>query len=439
MVARPRKVLVVDDDPQVAEDHAGILRAIGYPASTQTVPENVEPQLHRNPDIDLVLLDIRMPGMNGIELLHRIKLRRPDVGVVMATVLNDVEHAVKAIKGGAYNYLLKPLRKDQVERVLGSYFSNQPESVIQDARFRPFITGCDAFKEIFRRLKAFAEADVPVLVLGETGTGKEVVAQLIHALSRRGESRFLPVSVAALPESLFESELFGHARGSFTGAAQDRAGYFEEAGEGTLFLDEIGELALEQQSKLLRILQSKTFSRVGETEIRETRARLVLATNRDLAKEVREGRFREDLYYRIANYCVVLPPLRERGDDVVLLARYFVQKYASQFGREIEGLSPEALDRLRRHPFPGNVRELEGVISAAVLLEQSRQVQAASLPETLPGGDDESPLERSRCRTILKVLAECQGNQTRAAEKLGIARQTLNYLLKKYRELGWMR
>ncbi|MBV8880324.1 MAG: sigma-54-dependent Fis family transcriptional regulator [Planctomycetaceae bacterium] len=436
---RPRSVLVVDDDRAVAESHAHILEGIGYRSVTQTVPEDVEPHLTRHRDVDLVLLDIRMPGINGIDLLQRIKLRRPDVGVVMATVVNDVEQAVRAIKAGAYNYLLKPLQRHDVERVLTSYFSNQPQGITEDARFKPFVTQHQAFAPLFRKVLAYAEADVPILILGETGTGKELIAQLVHSLSRRSQERFLAVNMAAIPAHLFESELFGHCRGAFTGATQDRSGYFDEAGTGTIFLDEIGELELDRQKKLLRVLETRKYSRVGETAERELTARIVIATNRDLKKEVQEQRFREDLYYRIINYCISLPALRERPGDVELLAHYFIRKYSSQFGRVVQGVSPEALELLSGYSFPGNVRELEGIISAALLLEDSGSLQSGNLPQHLSrprdaGGD----LEHARCQAVMKAMAECQGNQTRAAAKLGIARQTLNYLLKDYRERGWI-
>jgi two-component system response regulator AtoC len=438
-MTRSPAVLVVDDDPQVAEEHARLLRGLGFTARTQSAPEQVEPLLHREPDLDLVLLDIRMPGLNGLDLLQRIKLRRPDLGVVMATVLNDVEHAVRAIKAGAYNYLLKPLQADQVARVLGSYFSNQPAALTDDPRFRPFITAHPAFREIFRRVKVFAETDLPVLLLGETGTGKELLARMIHALSPRAEGRFLTAGVAAIPTTLFESEMFGHAKGAFTGALADRAGYFESASGGTLFLDEIGDLGLEQQSRLLRVLQEKRVTRVGETDERVADARVVLATHRDLTEEVRQGRFREDLYYRISNYTVSLPPLRERGADVAVLANYFARKYASQFGRPVTGFCDEALALLRAYPFPGNVRELEGIVNAAVLLESGETLGPESLPEKVRSAPrPENELEKVRCQTVRRVLAECDGNQTRAAEKLGIARQTLNVLLKTYRERGWI-
>jgi two-component system response regulator AtoC len=432
-------VLVVDDDKAVASSHAELLQAIGYRTLTQTIPEDVEPYLARQPNVDLVLLDIQMPGINGMDLLHRIKLRRPDIGVVMATVINDVEHAVRAIKDGAYNYLLKPLQRNDVERVLHSYFSNQPKGISEDPRFRAFVTQDAGLADIFRRVKAFAEADVPVLVQGETGTGKELIAQLIHACSRHSHGRFVAVNLAALSTDLFESELFGHCRGAFTGALTDRSGYFDEAGNGTIFLDEIGELHPELQKKLLRVLQTRRYCRVGETAERDLIARVVIATNRDLKKEVAEGRFREDLYYRIVNYSVTLPPLRERRGDVEVLAQYFVRKYGSQFGRPVDGITPDALTLLRRYSFPGNVRELEGMISAAILLETTGQLQADSLPQHLASVEEPSTdLERARCNTIMKVMAQVDGNQTRASEKLGIARQTLNYLLKDYRARGWI-
>jgi DNA-binding NtrC family response regulator len=432
-------VLVVDDDREVAESHARMLQGFGCTSLIESVPEKVEPRLALPEPVDLVLLDIQMPGMNGLDLLQRLRVRRPDVGVIMATVMNDLESAVKAIKGGAYNYLLKPIQPGKLQRVIESYFSNQPSRLDEDACFRPFVTAHPNFQDIFHRMKSFAQSDVHVLISGETGTGKELVAQIIHSLSPRRDESFRVVNLAALSPTLFESELFGHVRGSFTGAMGDRAGHLEEAGRGTLLLDEIGELSLDHQTKLLRVLQNRTFSRVGESIERPLEARLLLATNSDLRRQLKAGRFREDLYYRISSHSVELPPLRDRRNDIELLARYFLRKYATQFDRPILGFSDEALAILSRYPFPGNVRELEGIVSAAVLLEQGDVVQAASLPRHCRVSDDEaSDLEKARYRTIVGVLAECDGNQTRAAAKLGIARQTLNQLLKDYRARGWI-
>lgn len=436
MVTRSRNtILIVDDEPAVVETHAMLVKDLGYRAMTQTDPEQVESDLKKHPAIGAVLLDIRMPGMGGMELLHRIKLRRPHMGVVMATVVNDIEHAVNSIKQGAYNYLLKPLQEERLKDVLQSYFSNQPKALFKDPRFASFITNNTLFESIFRNVKAYAEADVPVLIQGETGTGKELIANIIHSLSPRSLGPFAAVNVPALSAQLFESELFGYRRGAFTGAIQDHAGYFEEAGDGTLFLDEIGELDLDQQKKLLRVLQTRRFTRVGETKEREFRGRIVLATNRDLREDIKAQIFRDDLYYRLSSHCIDLPPLRQRGEDLDVLMTYFLRKYCSQFGRVIEGFDPEALKLLKQYSFPGNVRELEGLISSAVLLEQSPYIRPETLPSHIayPPEPDGEDLESVRYRTIMKVMSECRGNQTRAAEKLGVSRGYLNRFLREYR------
>ncbi len=431
------QILAVDDDLEVAKSHSEMLSRMGYRCSFQVDPERVEADLEAQPGVELVLLDLRMPRLGGMDLLRRIRLRRPQVGVVMATVVNDIDEAVRAIRAGAYNYLLKPLQPERLQRVLSSYFDNRPRRLIDDPRFASYLTGHPAFEAIFRRVKAFAEADVPVLIQGETGTGKELIAGLVHALSPRRKERFTAVNVAALTPSLFESELFGHRRGAFTGATEDHAGYFEQAGGGTLFLDEIGELGADQQKKLLRVIETRKYCRIGETTERVLSARFVLATNRDLQAAHGDQAFRTDLYYRLAAHVVHLPPLRERGDDVDLLAGYFLRKYCSQYGRSIDGFDPEAKRRLRDHPFPGNIRELEGIVSSAVLLETTEWITPVVLPAMLrevhPAGGD---LESTRRRAVMAALAECDGNHTRAARKLGIARSTLLTLLKKYREGG---
>ncbi|MEK7866664.1 MAG: sigma-54 dependent transcriptional regulator [Planctomycetota bacterium] len=422
-----RVILVVDDEEAVADSHAHLVRDTGADALVETRPERVESLLADHPEIDVVLLDIRMEGIDGLSLLRTIKLRRPDLGVVMATVVNDIESAVRAIKAGAYNYLLKPLQPERLDRILDSYFSNRPKGVCDDPRFAPFLTGCPSFVPLFERIRSFAETDVTVLLQGETGTGKEIVSRLIHTISPRSAEPFVAVNMAGFTPHLIESELFGHRRGAFTGAVSDHAGYFEAVGGGTLFLDEIGELGLDCQAKLLRVLQSRKMSRVGETTERETSARVVLATNRDLRREVEARKFRDDLYYRISSHLVELPPLRERAGDVELLAGYFLRKYASQYGRTIYGFHPEAMQAITGHPFPGNVRELEGIVSAAVLIERGPAISLASLPAHMLGADgSHRDLEAVKRQTILSVLAECNGNQTRAAEKLGVSRGTLN-------------
>ncbi len=317
-------ILAVDDDLEVAKAHTEMISRMGYRSLFQVDPERVESDLESRPDVDLVLLDLRMPRLGGMDLLRRIRLRRPQTGVVMATGVNDLEEAIRAIKEGAYNYLLKPLQPERLERVLASYFDNRPRRLIDDPRFASYLTGHPAFEGIFRRVKAFAEADVTVMIQGETGTGKELIAGLIHALSPRLAGRFTAVNVAALSPALFESELFGHRKGAFTGAIEEHTGYFEQAGDGTLFLDEIGELGADQQKKLLRVIETRKFCRIGETIERPLKARLVLATNRDLQAASGDQAFRSDPYYRLAGPVVVLPPLRERGDDIDLLDCYFL-------------------------------------------------------------------------------------------------------------------
>jgi DNA-binding NtrC family response regulator len=438
MLTQSLRVLVVDDDRGVAESHASLLRELSYEPVVQVDPLGVEQMLVQDGAIELVLLDIRMPTLCGLELLRRVKLRRPHVGVVMATVVNDIEHAVTAIKSGAYNYLLKPLAAERLKAVVESWMSNRPARLVDDPRFAALVTASRRMEPVFHAIRVFAEADVTTLIEGETGTGKELVAELLHSLSRRAGSRFIALNVAAISPSLFEAELFGHRRGAFTGASGDHPGFFDAAADGTLFLDEIGELGDEQQTKLLRVLQSRRYCRVGETIERDLRARVVLATNRDLRAEVQDGRFRADLFYRLSGHTVHLPALRDREGDVKVLSEYFRHKYNSQFGRAVEGFEPEAQLALERYPFPGNVRELESLVSGAVLLEQSARVRPGTLPPHVrladtSGGED---MDAVKLRAIREALNSCNGNQTRAAQKLGLSRGHLNRLLKQYRDKG---
>lgn len=437
MASQGHLVLAVDDDPAVAEAHAHLLESVGAFSLTETNPDRVEGRLDERRDIEMVLLDLRMPSLTGLEVLERVWVRRPEVGVVIATVVNDIEVAVRAIKLGAYNYLLKPIRPEPLCQVLDSYFANRPRRLAEDPRFASFITGCAAFEHVFRRIQSFAEEDVTVLLQGETGTGKEIVAHIIHSMSARNRGPFIPVNLAGLSTDLLGSELFGHCKGAFTGAARDHAGYFEAASGGTIFLDEVGELGLDQQAKLLRILQTRRYCRVGETCERESTARIVLATNRTLCEDVKRGRFRQDLFFRLSAYVVSLPPLRQRNGDTELLANYFLRKYCSQFSRTIAGFHPDALSRLVGHSFPGNVRELEGIVAAAVLIERRSVVFPSSLPGRLGQQKEEvTDLETLKHRAIMDALARCDGNQTKAAEKLGLSRSHLNRLLNAYKRRG---
>ncbi len=432
-------ILIVDDDCQVAESHQRLLAGLGHRTVVECDPRKVESILNSSTDFVAILLDLQMPYIHGRDLLGRLRLSHPDIGVIIVTVINDIEEAVRAIKNGAYNYLLKPLAEDRLREVLNSCLSNHPPSIMGDDRFGRIVTKSESFKEIFKRAMAFSSADVPVLIEGETGTGKELMANLLHTLSARKEEDFTAVNVAALSPSLFEAEFFGHAKGAYTGAVSSRAGYCEGAAGGTLFLDEIGELKPDEQKKILRLIQSKKYNRVGETQERELKARLLFATNKNLKQEVAENKFREDLFYRLSAHTISLPPLRERQEDIELLAHFFLRKYCSQYGRSVDSINEMALAALRGYSFPGNVRELEGIISAAVLLEPSSSIQLRTLPAYVRESDgfSEEPaevLEGIRYRTIMKILAECDGNQTKASQKLGIARVTLNRLLRRYRD-----
>lgn len=429
-------VLIVDDEPAVVEAHSSLVRDLGYSVIKCTDPLAVDEILTSYP-VNLVILDMRMPIRNGLEVLHELRVRNAHVGVVMATVVNDIDHAVRAIKSGAYNYLLKPLNKDRLSIVLESYFANHPKTLMGAEHNNGFFTVDPQFEEIFRRINAFAAAQVPVLIRGETGTGKELVAHLLHRLSPRCKEPFVAVNVAAISQEIFESEMFGHARGSFTGAVRDKQGYLEVAGAGTLFCDEIGEISLESQKKFLRVLQTKQFCRVGETNLCDFAATFFFATNRDLSELVSNNLFRQDLYFRLSNHEIYLPPLKERNGDIELLSDYFFKKYSSQYGRILEGIAPETINVLKSYSYPGNVRELEGIISSAVLLEQSSWLRPTSLPphvanQAVNTVSEEPNLEKIRERAIFCALSECDGNQTKAAKKLGIARETLNRFLKSY-------
>lgn len=443
-------ILIVDDEIDVAMYHSSLLQEFGYLPLIETNPLEVPSRLLSDPSISIALLDMRMPESYGLEVLRVIKRLSPHVGVIMATVVNDIAEAVQATKNGAYNYLLKPLQKDRLGRVIESYLNNRPKSLTQDSRFRAFVTNHRVFEDIFRRSALYAEQDIPVLITGETGTGKEIMAELIHTLSDRKQGPFIPVNISAISGGLFESELFGHVKGAFTGSVRDKVGFFERASDGTLFLDEIGELPLEHQAKLLRVLQSRKFNRVGSSASVDAKARVVFATNRDLKECVERGTFREDLYFRISNHELVIPPLRERQSDIELLAHYFLNKYNAQYGRWLQGISAEAILFLRNYPFPGNVRELEGIMSSAVLLEQSTYLSPNVLPPHITtysssnlydkekGRDvlimDPTNLKNLKKQKIIEALLECGGNQTKAAIKLGISRVTLNRWLKQNKE-----
>ena len=408
---------------------------------------------------DVVVTDIKMPGADGFELLAAVKAREPSTEVILMTGYATVPDAVRAMKLGAFDYLEKPFDPDAALAVVAR--AAERRRLAEAARlaaapgeedsFHALVGRSPAMRAVYRLLEKAAAVDATVLIGGETGTGKELAARAIHSLSARRERRFVPVNCGALPAELVESELFGHARGAFTGAAVAKPGLFQEAQGGTLFLDEVGELPLAAQVKLNRVLQEKEVRRVGETQATPVDVRVVAATHRDLREEVRGGRFREDLFYRLNVFTVALPPLRERPEDVPLLAAHFLDKHARALRRTLRGFSPEALALLAAHAWPGNVRELENVVERAVAVAGGEVVEPADLPPELAAGTAPAPpapaaalaalpykdavagaRDRVTREYLVALLTEFGGNVTRAAERAGVERESLHRLLRKH-------
>ena len=448
---KPR-VLVVDDD----RAHRTMLRAVlagaGY-AALEADDGDVALDVVRSEPVDVVLLDLRMPRVGGIEALEAIHSARPDLPVVLMTAYASVDTAVAAMKKRAFDYLTKPVDVEDLRRTLDKaleFHRLEEENRLLRERlgerfnFSSIIGRSRAMRELFETLALVAPSDATVLITGESGTGKELVANAIHEGSPRRDKPFVKVNCAALHENLLESELFGHERGAFTGATAQRKGRFEVAHGGTLFLDEIGDMSPATQAKVLRVLQEGEFERLGGTRTLRVDVRVLAATHRDLEAMVAEGAFRQDLYYRLSVVPVHLPPLRERREDIPVLAEHFLRVYAGKNRKEVRGFHPAAMDLLVRHDWPGNVRELQNAVERAVILCLGDRITPQELPPALraagasPGpapGREAGPrsLKEAERELILRTLEETGGNRTRAARLLGISRQTL---LNKLREYG---
>ena len=439
----PKTILVVDDDEMMRSFLSTILREEGYAVEEAGSGKQALENLHRS-EFDLVVTDLRMPDLSGVEVIREGRKVRPDARWIIVTAYGSIGSAVEAMQGGASDYLTKPFRdpdelRHVVRRVLREAEAETRISLLSEeigSRFPPveMIFLGEGMAEVHRLVREVAPTTATVLVTGQSGTGKELVARVIHALSPRKEKPFVAIHCSALAEALLESELFGHERGAFTGAAGTRKGRFELGDGGTIFLDEIGDISPVVQVKLLRVLQERCFERVGGARSIAVDVRIVAATHRNLKAEVAAGRFREDLYYRLNVFPVELPPLSERRETIVPLAEFFAGKFAAAFGKKVTGFSPDATRALRQYAWPGNVRELQNVIERAVILASGeidlRHLKLDLAVETPV--ESEGTLRTNERETIRKVLADTAGNRTQAARILGISLRTLQYRIKEY-------
>jgi two-component system response regulator HydG len=433
-------ILVLDDDPGFRGLLTAILRGEGYEVN-EAGKLAAAKRLGAERQYHLLLTDLRLPDGDGLEALRHFRETSPETPVIVITAFASVETAVEAMKLGAADYLGKPLSSPDELRLLVRRTLDARRAAHESAALREeietrfacnhFLTRDPRMQEVMQMARKVAETDATVLLLGESGTGKEVLARCLHLNSKRAARAFVPVNCAALSPTLIESELFGHEKGSFTGATGQHVGRFERAHGGTIFLDEIGELDGHLQAKLLRVLQEKTFERVGGTRLISADVRILAATNRDLAVRVAAREFREDLYYRLSAFPLQLPPLRERPADIPLLAEHFLHRAAAALGRPVPKISPAALTALKGYTWPGNARELENVMERAVILAADT-ITPADLPFTETSPRRPLTLDEIERQAILAALRENQNNRTRAAQQLGISLRTLQYRLKEY-------
>jgi len=443
-----QKVLVVDDELAVRTGIAQVLSRQGLVVKTASDGQEALDLLAREP-FGIVLLDIRMPGMDGMEVLRLIRQDYPNTAVIMITAYPTIENAVESIKQGALDYLMKPFRIDELESLVLKARENlkqglrlaAPEAETSPGPGIDTIVGkSPAMQAVFSKIRRAAPTDSTVLITGESGTGKELVARAIHQLSSRADKEFVPVDCSALVESLLESELFGHVKGSFTGAYQTKHGLFELANHGTFFFDEISNLSLNIQAKLLRVIQEREFMQVGSQKRIKLDIRIIASSNRDLREAIQAGAFREDLFYRLSVLPIHLPPLRERNGDIPLLVDHFLRRYNQASDRQVKGVSPEALKMLSAYSWPGNVRELEHTIERIFILEDGDVVMPEHLPSFISQrqgefqvfSDHGLTLEEMESRYIQFILRTTKGRRQEAAQILGINRKTLTQKIKKY-------
>ncbi|WP_022660091.1 sigma 54-interacting transcriptional regulator [Desulfovibrio desulfuricans] len=446
------KILVVDDDSAHRVTLRALLSAWGAVVVEAESGEKAVSLCREHP-YDLILMDVQMEGINGIEALAEIKAYNPAIPILIMTAYSNVETAIEALKSGAYDYLSKPLDFDvlrlTLERALDHATLRTENQTLKDRLGLSFDTGgiigtSPSMRKLMEMLAMIAPSGATVLINGESGTGKEMIAKAVHANSQSKKGPFVAVNCAALSETLLESELFGHEKGAFTGAERRREGLFAQANKGTIFLDEIGEISPLMQVKLLRVIQEREFQRVGGEQVVKVDVRIVAATNKDLKAEVEAGRFRQDLYFRLNVVTLDIPPLRQRVEDVPLLAMHFLEHFAGKNNKTVKGFTPTAMDKLLKYPWPGNVRELENAVERSVVLLVGEYIGERELPPSIVGDPSVNDgkesygalvglsLEEAEKIVIMKTVEACEGNKSEAARRLGITRKTLQTKLIHY-------
>jgi len=441
--AKKESILVVDDAPDTLEVLNRNLSTQGYKVFTaQGVNDAI--QILNNSKIDLVITDYKMPKINGLDLIRHVRENLEDTEIMMITGYSSIKGAVDAIKIGAEEYLAKPFTDEElftaVDRVIKKLHirrTGKGGARAFDSDFYGLIGESQVMQSLYGAVMKSAQVNATVLITGESGTGKELVARAIHYNSVRASAPFVPVNCGGIPETLLESELFGYVKGAFTGASESRAGFFQTAEGGTIFLDEISETGLSMQVKLLRVLQDKEVCMLGSSKARKVDVRIIAATNKNLQRRVKKNAFRDDLYYRLNVISIDVPALRERGDDVLLLANYFVEKFAKELDRSIPDISDETLNAFKKYDWPGNVRELENIVQRLVVMTDNKYIHVSDLPSHMRFSVSHNfGFERSladvEVEYIQNVLANVNGNKTKAAEILGIDRKTLREKLKKH-------
>jgi len=442
-------ILVVDDEVNIRDALVTMLEKKGYQVRGVGTAEQALEQLEAAP-VELVITDLRMPGIGGMEFLHRLKAKWPDTEVVVMTAYGSIDTAVEAMRYGAYDYLTKPLDRERfpvvVEKALERHALAHENKQLRDrletrTRFDQMVGESEPLQHVYNLVDMVANSAVTVLLTGESGTGKELVARAIHHKSTRAHGPFVTLNCGALPENLFESELFGYEKGAFTGAMTTKVGRFELADGGTLLLDEVGELSLKSQVDFLRVLETKEFRRLGGTKLITIDARIIAATNRNLEEAVKQGDFREDLYYRLNVVPIRLPPLRERGDDIPLLAERFLSEFTVQHRREPKDVSRDAMRLLRLYAWPGNIRQLRNLMERLVITVRDSVVQPEHLPEEIQASKEDartmlvglgSSLKDIEREAIRRTLAEVTNHREKAAKLLGISLRALQYKIKEY-------